>query len=272
MAFTRSFEGFAPPRRYDGLPFTAANIREAANVGGVYATIDTIALSPLDSDPTAPTARNFTTALATLAEGWYIIQWVDAAGSTFDSDPINYAASQSGGAGAVTVADVEAFIADIGLEDVDEARIVEARDLATARLEDACRCSFSPRETTETVEAVNGWALLANPLVSEVLTVDGEEVNTGPYPSGRIPLAGGEHEVTYRYGHEELPLPIRRAILLLTRHMLSVDPTDFDERATSKTTELAAWSLVTPGMRGAIFPIPEVNQIVSDYAFAGDIV
>jgi hypothetical protein len=96
MAFTRTFEGFTPPRRYDGLPFTQANIREAQNVGGAYATIDTIALSPLDADPAAPATRNFTTALATLADGWYIIQWEDAAGSTFDSDPINYAASQVG--------------------------------------------------------------------------------------------------------------------------------------------------------------------------------
>jgi hypothetical protein len=268
MPLTRSFEGFTPPRRYDGQAFTQALVRESATPAGTYATIDTITLFPLDADPTSPQSRNFTTSNATLPDGWYIIRWVDAASATFDSDPIRH----SNEAAIVTVAEVEAFVADIGLTGLASTDITDARDLATARLEDACRCSFTPRETTETVEGVNGWALLGHPLVSEVLTIDGVAENTGPYPAGRIPLAGGEHEVTYRYGHETAPLPIKRAVLLLTRHMLTVDPTDFDERATSKTTEMAAWSLVTPGFRGAIFPIPEVNQIVSDYAFAGDIV
>jgi hypothetical protein len=93
MPFTRSFEGFAPPRRYDGLAFTSAQIREAATETGSYSTIDTIALFPADTDPANPTTRNFTTDDATLVDGWYVIRWVDTAGSTFDSDAINYLTS-----------------------------------------------------------------------------------------------------------------------------------------------------------------------------------
>jgi hypothetical protein len=93
MAFTRSFEGFAPPRRYDGLAFTSAEIREAATETGSYTTIDTIALFPADTDPANPATRNFTTDDATLVDGWYVIRWVDALGSSFDSDPINYLTS-----------------------------------------------------------------------------------------------------------------------------------------------------------------------------------
>jgi len=87
------------------LPFVSALIRESATEAGVYSTIETIALSPVDSNPAAPAARNFTTNDAILADGWYIIRWVDAAGSTFDSDPVNYAA---GGTSArfATVSDV----------------------------------------------------------------------------------------------------------------------------------------------------------------------
>jgi hypothetical protein len=93
MPLTRSFEGFTPPRRYDGQAFTQALVRESATPAGTYATIDTITLFPLDADPTSPQSRNFTTSNATLPDGWYIIRWSDALGGTFDSDPIQYSTS-----------------------------------------------------------------------------------------------------------------------------------------------------------------------------------
>jgi hypothetical protein len=271
MPLTRSFESFSPPRRYDGQAFTQALIRECETQEGTYATIDTITLFPLDTNPASPQSRNFTTSNATLPDAWYIIRWVDALGASFDSDPVLYRTGTGGSGSVVTVAEVREFCESVGVETTD-AEIEEARDLAEARIEDACGVSFTPKVATEEVESVNGWALFPHPRVIQVQEVDGETVNTGPYRTGRVPLNTGTHTVTYTHGWEEPPLPIKRAVKLLTRHMLSVDPTDFDERATSKTTELAAWSLVTPGFRGAIFPIPEVNQIVSDYAFVGDIV
>lgn len=172
----------------------------------------------------------------------------------------------------VTVAEVEDFVSDIGLLDQDSDRVEDLRDVATARLEDACHVAFTEREAVENATGVDGYALLSRPRVIEVLKVDNVAVGEGPYPDGRIPLEVGQHSVLYRHGWEETPLPIKRAVLLLTRHYLTIDPTDFDERATSKSNELASWSLVTPGVRGAIFPIPEVNQIVSDYAYATDVV
>jgi hypothetical protein len=268
MPFTRTFEGYAPPRRYDSVPFTSALIREAATQAGTYTTVDTIALSPVDANPAAPVSRNFTTAAATLANGWYVIRWQDAGGSTFDSDPIEY---WTGNAHIVTVEEIRDLCTTVGLTPTDD-EIEEARNLAEARIEDACGVAFTPRSITETVNSNNGWALFSKPRVIELLTVDGEATNTGPYIDGRVPLASGERLVEYTYGWEEPPLPIKRAVKLLARHILTVDPSDFDERATSKVTEMAAWSLVTPGVRGAIFPLPEVNQIVSDYSYAADIV
>lgn len=172
----------------------------------------------------------------------------------------------------VTVEEVESFIADVGLLDLDSDRLEETRDVATVRIEDACHVAFTEREAVETVTGVDGFALLSRPRVIEVLKVDNVAVGEGPYPDGRIPLEDGAHSVLYRHGWEETPLPIKRAVLLLTRHYLTIDPTDFDERATSKSNEIASWSLVTPGVRGAIFPIPEINQIVSDYGYATDVV
>jgi hypothetical protein len=90
MAYTRTFEGYTPPKRYDGLPFVTVEIRESVSESGSYTTIETIALSPLDTDPENPATRNFTTALATLVDGWYVIRWVDAASSSYDSPPVRY--------------------------------------------------------------------------------------------------------------------------------------------------------------------------------------
>jgi hypothetical protein len=88
MTYTRTFEGYAPPKRYDGLPFVSVTIREASAAAGPYTTIDTKALSPIDANPATPATRNFTTDDATLPNGWYLIVWTDGAGATFDSEPV----------------------------------------------------------------------------------------------------------------------------------------------------------------------------------------
>jgi hypothetical protein len=106
MAYTRTFEGFAPPRRYDSLPYTEALIRESATEMGAYTTIDTKTLSPVDADPESPASHNFTTDDATLALGWYIIRWRAAAGDVFDSDPVYYP-SFAPGAAYAEIADVQ---------------------------------------------------------------------------------------------------------------------------------------------------------------------
>ena len=84
-----SFEGFVPPARYDSLPWTSVRIEEASVSTGPWALIDTFALSPVDSDPSEPMERDFTTENATLTEGWYRLIFVDATADTsLPSDPI----------------------------------------------------------------------------------------------------------------------------------------------------------------------------------------
>ena len=90
MPYVRSLEGFAPPKRYDGLPFTQALIQEAATSAGPWTTLETKTLSPVDADPANPATRSFTTALATLAAGWYRILWRDAAAAEFASDAVYF--------------------------------------------------------------------------------------------------------------------------------------------------------------------------------------
>ena len=82
MTVVVSLEDFRPAPRYDALPWTQAQIQEAATAAGPWTTLETVALSPLDTDPANPRYRNFTTALGTAAEQWYRIVFLDAAAAT----------------------------------------------------------------------------------------------------------------------------------------------------------------------------------------------
>jgi hypothetical protein len=73
-----SFVSYTPPQRFDTLPWTHVQIEEAPTSTGSWAVIDTLALSPLDVDPTNPQARSFTTANGTTTDQWYRISFVDA--------------------------------------------------------------------------------------------------------------------------------------------------------------------------------------------------
>jgi hypothetical protein len=75
-----SFTGWTPPSRYDDLPWTEVRIEEAATEDGVYAQIEAVALDPVDTDPTDPQARTFTTELGTANYLWYRLVWADGDG------------------------------------------------------------------------------------------------------------------------------------------------------------------------------------------------
>lgn len=90
MTYVRTFEGFYPPRRDDGIAFTQVKIYEnAVQTYNTATLIDTITLSPVDSDPAHPISRSITTALATIAQnGWYWLVWEDPNGAQYISDPV----------------------------------------------------------------------------------------------------------------------------------------------------------------------------------------
>jgi hypothetical protein len=73
---------YRPAPRYPPVtdPWTTARIEEAATADGPWTAIDTITLDPVDTDPTSPQARNLTTELATLTNGWYRVIFADATG------------------------------------------------------------------------------------------------------------------------------------------------------------------------------------------------
>lgn len=169
------------------------------------------------------------------------------------------------------------------LQDVGEFPDVEMRiahDLTLEALQDACGVSFVPRRSRIRIDGSGQTGLiLPKPLAREVtwiaingtaLTVEElEEVKT--YDSGVLrrssvwPCGLQNIEVDFVHGHSSPPARIAQAALRLAEHWLI--ETSIPDRATVLNTDQGSFALVTAGVRGAEFDIPEVNATVRAYAW-----
>lgn len=167
-----------------------------------------------------------------------------------------------------------------------EAELKEARILAEEALEDACYVSFVPRFRREVLDTpalrrgrlrtlrelkVNGSAVAS---VSSVRVVDQRYITKSQFfgnfyggitqvlPPSMTPQIV---EVAYEHGWDEPPPLVARAVARLAAFFLTEDPSDYDQRATSISTEQAHYTLITPGLAGAVFALPEANAIVQRY-------
>lgn len=87
MTYVKIFTDVKPPARSDGVPFTQAIIQEAVAASGTWATIETIMLSPVDTDAAFPIERTLTTNHAAIdPNGWYRIIWQDMTSAQFIGD------------------------------------------------------------------------------------------------------------------------------------------------------------------------------------------
>lgn len=77
MANVLTFTNIVPPARTDGVAWTSIQILFATEQHGEYALIDTKSISPLDSNPSNPLARSFSTSEAPSSEGWVRLTFVD---------------------------------------------------------------------------------------------------------------------------------------------------------------------------------------------------
>lgn len=102
-----SFTGYTPPPRYDGQPWTQAQIEESTSALGPWTVIDTVALVA-DTNPAAPAPRSFTTQAATLPDGWYRVTWIDATGDV--SPPTEPTQNSAGGDAVPTIEEVAALL------------------------------------------------------------------------------------------------------------------------------------------------------------------
>lgn len=149
------------------------------------------------------------------------------------------------------------------------------REAAERRIEDACGVAFRPTYRRERLwgDGATGL-LLAERRPSEILSAKidgGDELSADvTIEAGQIVYEGGwpagsQVDVSYIHGFTTPPDPISRATVALARYLVLEDPSNVFDRATSYTTEEATYSLVTPGVRGAETPIPEVNAVIDAY-------
>lgn len=106
MGVVVSFVDYRPAARFDDVPWTEAQIEEAASASGPWTVIDMISLTPADVDPSAPQLRSFTTDEGTGPDLWYRVTFVDAgSGTSQPTDPVHNS-SAAVGRDLCTLADV----------------------------------------------------------------------------------------------------------------------------------------------------------------------
>lgn len=83
MSQVVSFVDYTPAPRFDAVPWTQAQIEEAAASTGPWTVIDTLTFDTPDADPAVPQSRNLTTEQASdTPDLWYRITFLDDNGAT----------------------------------------------------------------------------------------------------------------------------------------------------------------------------------------------
>lgn len=158
-------------------------------------------------------------------------------------------------------------------EPIDDDQVSAAREAATCAIEGACGVAFRSRYGRELLDGSGSSELfLSAPQLQRILSasVAGEEldleqltidpvgaiVSTSTWQSDRLNV-----RVAYVHGYTNFS-PVELPVRDLAAYLLTKAPTDWNARATSYATDQGTYSLVTPGVRGASFPLPSVNAFV----------
>jgi hypothetical protein len=163
------------------------------------------------------------------------------------------------------------------------AKLLEARTMVETALEDACGVAFVPRYARGLFSGSGRSTLLLPPRTRTVRSVglDGAAVaQTGldtmlVLPTGELyyPSWWGQgfanYEIAYEHGYDYPPPRVSQAALLWCKNFLVKGP--IDDRTTSVVSEDGTFALSTPGMRGAMVGIPEVDAVIQQYSMVGGI-
>lgn len=132
-----SFSDYTPAARFDAIPWSDVRIEEGTTSVGPWTAIDTITLSPLDTDPANPQARNITITDASSTAGlWYRLTFIDGNGGEGQpSEPIQNETS------ATQFATAFDFATRVGitLTDDETARVDALLSAASALIQDEVR-------------------------------------------------------------------------------------------------------------------------------------
>lgn len=149
--YTRTFENYRPPRRYDSEPYTVARIEESALPTSGFAALEEIVLAPVDADPADPQVRNLTTDQATLEAAWYRIVWVDADDAEYTGEAV-YFSTVTPNAGDLTSLGAMRLYLQKPAADTEQDEIIEQLiTRASAAITRHCDREFVPTPGVERV-------------------------------------------------------------------------------------------------------------------------
>lgn len=142
MTYFVTLEDFTPGKRlapYDDTPWTQARIEEAdPATPSVWAELETQALDPLDSDPTDPMQRSFSTPFGVRAVALYRVVFIDADGHEDISDAVGPRSGYPAAASLVAASDVSE------LTSLSAAQQEAKRNMAIAAVERYTGQRFTP--------------------------------------------------------------------------------------------------------------------------------
>jgi len=143
-----SFEGYKPPDRFDATAWTQVQIEEAPASTGAWTVIDTLTLDPVDTDPSHPATRSFTTVNGTGPGLWYRVVFLDATGGR-SSPTMPVRNSDAGPPARFATADDLAVRLGLELSDDEAERAERLLEAASGLIQDEAKQTIALVEDDE---------------------------------------------------------------------------------------------------------------------------
>lgn len=157
-----------------------------------------------------------------------------------------------------------------------------ARTIATEAFEKECSVAFTPRYQRQTFDGTgNKDLILPTPRVitirsvsiagvalagSDLAAVDAtDETGLVYYPAG-WPTGRRNVQMTWEHGHRVPPADVSRAVALIASSILADGP--FDDRGFAVSDQGATFRLLTAGIAGSAFSIPDVQAALYRHRYA----
>lgn len=264
------------PRGADGEPADPG----AAVTVTVAASDGTVIAADAATSGTGTTERTYTLAARTRVD-WLTATWKVAA--------VAVASTEVEIVGGYWFDVAAAVDADDKLADrakYPTARLLAVRRDVEAEFEEHTGVAWVPRFASSTI-AGTGTCTLILPHVAlrtiravTAIDADGTEtvftvdelgdVTAETWGVLRSPSAwtAWRYRVDYEHGHDAPPADLRTAAITRLRHRLNMARSGIPDRATSMSTEAGqTYALATPGLRGFVTGIPDVDVVLDRYRF-----
>lgn len=156
---------------------------------------------------------------------------------------------------------------------IDAKRAVAEEIIEGLDTEDGCHRAFVPRTETFTLSG-DGTTRLSIPRY-HLLTVESIEIGGATVSPDNVSIESsslyrsiwtrgfGNVVVEVTHGLDAPPLAVKEAAMLLTKHRALKGP--IDDRATGIQADGGVITLATPGQRGSVTGIPEVDRVIRAY-------